>query len=201
MKTETTHCEEYHELILLADSGELTHDSRRELDMHLRDCPACAQYQNDIRRIIHDSREALPGGLPSEQTVSNIIAHAGNRHGRIIFFTQPWRAVAGIAAVLAVVMTTYIAFQTPEQRTGTSAYEAGDLHVMIALASEGESEIPASDSAGSDDAQLKELAGRLLRFQGFNTEESEDPEDITDLFLPTALQLRNTREFPEETNV
>lgn len=201
MKTANTHCDKIRELILLEESGELSQDSSTELNLHLKECRACAQYRREIRTIINCGRNALPGGLPSEQTVNNIIARAGEQSGEIVFFAHPWRIAAGIAAVLAVILSTYLAVYTPETQSGNTAFETGDLHLMISLATEGELEMPFMDSTGSDEAQLKELAGRLLKLQGFSLEESEEPEDITDLFLPTVLQLHNTPGSPSETSV
>lgn len=201
MKRPDANCDKFHQLLLLEESGELTQDRRRELEIHLNECSDCANYRREITTILNLGRKSLPGGLPSVQAINNILARAGEPGGEIVFFAHPWRIAAGIAAVLAVILGVFFTVTTPSGPSGNAGFAAGDLNVVLSLADEDGTETPTAGQAGSEEAQLKELAGRLLKMQGFSIEETEEPEDVIDLFLPTALQSHNIPASQAETSV
>jgi hypothetical protein len=202
MKTQHTYCDKIQEFILLEESDGLNPEQAGELSKHLDQCPDCARYKSDYMTLMSASRTALPDGIPSEKTMQNILAHAEKREGKIVHFTGAWRAIASIAAVLAVIFGTYVSLYSPDPGPQTQGYGIGDMQTMVSFASDGVIAEPSGDGVVGDEAhQLRELADQLLQLQGFTIEEKIETEDITDLFLPTALQSRSTREFPAGTSV
>lgn len=203
MNTQHTYCDKIHELILLEDSGELSRDEAQELGKHLDKCPNCDAYRNDIGALMNESRSALPDGMPSEESVANVISFADSDKGsNVVFFTSPWRIAAGIAAVLAIALGSFLSVYPPNNTSSNDdGYGIGDVQIMVSLASNGDVTTPSEDSELTDEAQLKALANTLLKLQGFEMEEREDTGDLTDLFLPTALQLRSTRVSPAGISV
>ncbi len=202
MNTQHTYCDKVNELILLEDSGELSRDEAQELGKHLEQCPDCDAYRNDVSALMDESRNALPGGMPSEESVAKVISFADSDKGHVVFFTSPWRIAAGIAAVLAIALGSFLSVYTPNNSSSNDGgYGIGDVQIMVALASDGNVATPSEDSDLTDEAQMKALAKTLLKLQGFEMEEQEDTGDVTDLFLPTALQLRSTRVSPAGTSV
>jgi anti-sigma factor RsiW len=202
MNTQHTYCDKIHELILLEDSGELSRDEAQELGKHLDKCPDCDAYRNDVKSLMNESRDALPGGTPSEESIEKVISFAQSDKGNVVFFASPWRIAAGIAAVLAIALGSFLAVHTPNNAASNDGgYGIGDVQIMVALASDGNVTTPSEDSDLTDEAQLKALANTLLKLQGFEMKEQEDTGDVTDLFLPTALQLHSTRVSPAGISV
>lgn len=71
-------CKHFEELCSASIDGELTHAQKRELDAHLKDCPACAAYLEDIRLLRTawgDFKEPLPEVL-HEGIMRGILAEA-----------------------------------------------------------------------------------------------------------------------------
>jgi hypothetical protein len=201
MKTEHTYCDKVKQLILLEDSGELTSNQAAELSQHIEQCPDCANYKSDLQTIFSASKKALPDGAPSDKAIENILTHAESDNN-VVYFSNPWRIAAGIAAVFAVILSTYLAVYTPDTKSGgKTSHGVGNVQMMVALASDGDVDTSNDETGLTDEAKLQSLAEHLLKLQGFAVGDQMEPEDITDLLLPTALQWRNTPGFPEEKDV
>ncbi len=201
MKTENTYCDEMRQLILLEDSGELTREKAGELGRHLAECSECDAYRNDVGLLMQEGRSALPDAAPSAEAVSSILEQAA-RPQNVVRFPNLWRYAAAAAAVLVLLAGTYTALYNPaDNPADTEGYGVDDLQIMVAFASDGSVEAPEQEGSADNEQQLKSLANTLLRLQGFTIEEEAEPEDITDLFLPTALQSRSTPASPAGTSV
>ena len=201
MKTEHTYCDKMKELILLEDSGELNETQTTELGDHMGRCPTCASYKADMQTICSAGREALPDGAPSDKAIENILAQA-ERSNNVVYFSSPWRIATGIAALFAVILGTYLSLHNPGATSSESmSHGVGNVQIMVALISDGDVDTSSDGVELTDEAQLQNLAKHLLKLQGFTIEEPAEPEDLTDLLLPTALQWNNTPGFPEEKDV
>jgi len=197
MNKQDTYCDKIHALILLEESGELTSGQAAELEKHLADCPACVSYRNDAAALINAGRTALPDIEPSRQAVAGVLANAQGATN-VVHFVSPLRYAAAAAAILALVLGAYFTIYRPGNNGGDSqSYEAGDVQILAAIASDGSVEADDTGTAGQE--ELKELAETLLRLQGFKMDEGE--ADITEIFLPTDLQSRNTPASPAGTSV
>jgi len=194
MKSQNTCCDKIRNLILLQDSGELTAGQEDELMKHIGQCPDCSSYRDDVSTLIAEGRTALPDAKPSRQAIEGILQNAGTRRGAVVHFVHPLRYAAAAAAVLALLLGTYMALYTPDHTSGGPAgYGVGDVQIMVALASDGSVNTSEEEPGNSDEEKLHALADTLLRLQGFKMEEDEDRSaDITDLLMPTALLLRST---------
>ena len=203
MKKQDTYCEKIRNLILLQDSGELMAGQADEINRHIGQCRNCRSYLHDVRTLMTEGRTALPDSVPSRRALEKVLESAAAGRGTVVRFVNPLRYAAAAAAVLALLLGTYIALYTPERTGGgPSGYVVGDVQIMVALASDGSVGTADEEAGRSDEEKLKALADTLLRLQGFKLEESEsEPQDITDLLLPTALLLRNTPESPSGTSV
>lgn len=202
MKEQNTYCDKMRQLILLEDSGELTREQATELGQHLAQCGECDSYRNDIEKIMSQSRTALPSAAPSAEAVSNILAQARPEQHKLIAFPRVWRYAAAAAAVLVLFAGTYMALYTNNGgTTEAQGYGVDDVNIMVAFASDGSVEAPDSESEVNSDEQLKSLADTLLKLQGFTLEEETESEDLTDLFLPKALQSHSRSAFHAGTSV
>lgn len=197
MKKNTAHCERMRNLLILQESGELTAGDAEELARHLDNCAECKAFRSDMTCIVENCRTCLPEHLPSDNTVNLVLEHARSGKPNIIPFVRYMRTAAGIAALFAVMLSVFfLADRRNASSPSGSDSGSGRMEIILALASGGEIQAEASVTADSEDEKLQALSKQLLLIQGFGFEETADPDDVTGLFMPTALLSRNNPSVP-----
>jgi anti-sigma factor RsiW len=168
-------CEQIGELCSSYLSGELTPDQVRELEAHLRSCPACATEVALQRRVDAELRSTVMAeevdASAIEQRVRQFIAHT-QTHKR----HSGWRVVAVIAAGLVLFFMGYRVVRTPPL---TKMYsDAAQDHVRTARHREWISDhasvaqlaedhgIPASLIIGAAPAGFRLRYAKLCRLDG-----------------------------------
>lgn len=158
-------CNDYTNLILLADSGELPADQRVELDRHLAGCADCRRYRDDLNRISKVAKPALAGAGPSPWVVRNILAQAHPAQRRM------WApSIAGALALAASLLV--ITLVLPNGDGPATMDQPGEsieaVHTLLALAEDVPEESRGTRQTVKGEEAVRELAAELLRYGGFN---------------------------------
>ena len=162
-------CDDIEQLILLAESGELPPDRRREIDDHMASCARCSRYREEAGEITRLAAGSLPAE-PSPFLVSRILAYAGSRsaHSPRVLAWIPHPRLLALAATLLVAACAWVTLFRPGKSDPVT-----DVHTLAALMSvetETDTGIPVSLGSPSEDA-LRALARELLRVEGFAADE------------------------------
>jgi hypothetical protein len=177
-------CSDFEQAILLSSSGELQEADTMKLEEHVGDCESCRAYRADLGST-SSAFASVHVPEPSPGIVEGIIkaGEISRGRGRLVMFPFPVRRALASAACLMIIAGGVFMMQDSEQDDGMN-----ELSSIISLVSEDQSDLECEDA-------LCLLAEQLLTLQGFN-----DPDEFIELEypdeepLPTALQLRNTRE-------
>jgi len=158
-------CNDYTNLILLADSGELSADQRVELDWHLAGCADCRRYRDDLNRLNKVAKPALAGAGPSPWVVRNILAQAHPARRRM------WApSIAGALALAAslLVITLVLPHGNGPAPTDQPGESIEAIHTLLALAEDMPEESSGARQTVKGEEAVRELAAELLRYGGFN---------------------------------
>ena len=99
-------CKEAERWVLLSDSGELPPRKLARLERHLEQCPDCAAFRDDLKRIAQSARRALPAEQPGPAALAAIMRAArerlaSGRPPRRPLFARGYPAAAGVLALAA----------------------------------------------------------------------------------------------------
>jgi hypothetical protein len=130
-----TDCPRWRELLAVLPPDELSPSAQRDLDAHLRSCPACTSVRDQYRLLstsLQDfSSDALPPGLPprllqlwQEQSAQGEANQSKTQSVRIRWRSHikasPVRTIfMGIAAVSLVAVLFFVPFLTPHPARST----------------------------------------------------------------------------------
>ncbi|MEM7391360.1 MAG: hypothetical protein AAF492_03350 [Verrucomicrobiota bacterium] len=116
--------DQFEQLILLEQSGELSPDQQVELDRYLAEHPEAASYRDDVRHLTNEARKAPIDLTVSELTMERIMGEA-EKAVRTPKKDKPlWIQVLKAAALLGLALGLFLAFKpggsghiakTPEQ--------------------------------------------------------------------------------------
>jgi hypothetical protein len=181
-------CKTYHDLVLLADSGEIDTRRRQELERHLAECGDCRAYRSDTRRMLAISKPVLDADGPGRHVIERIhdAALDAPRGSVILFRRRVAQALACAAALTAIAGGAALLL------ANRTARPVEELHAIIAMVGgEEAARIHASAEAalgsGSSTApanaqsehQLRALARQLLHMEGMSVEDAPE-EDSAD---------------------
>jgi hypothetical protein len=162
-------CEQIQNMLLLADTNEISQEQRAELEKHLAQCPACLALQRETEKIIEISRSALYTGEPNPATITSILRAGNNYVGKPAVFNL-WRpsaillpAAAVLIAVIALFASIYPGNKVKDVKTHRIAY----LNDLMAIISPTIEDFTDEYSNGEKSADIRMVAHRLLIFQGF----------------------------------
>ncbi|MGD2174591.1 MAG: zf-HC2 domain-containing protein [Candidatus Brocadiaceae bacterium] len=114
----------YRKRLMAYHDGELTPERRRELEEHLKDCPACAAELEELRTLSGVLGEAEAPTMP-EGMVERLRGAVPAARERTI--VRLCRAVSLAAAVLLVVCGGWVWYETAEGRAALAAPPAWEV--------------------------------------------------------------------------
>jgi len=112
------------EYILLYEQNLLEPEERRELEEHLRGCPACQGTLVKVREYLPLLHEALaPRELPAEELLRRAKAHAEankeKKAAKVLMFRRVRVAVTGFAVAAAAAAGLFVFVRTRQVGPGT----------------------------------------------------------------------------------
>lgn len=174
--------------ILLAESGELSEREARELEMAMDTDASARKFRADLRRLSGDAQRFLEAEGPGEPVMIRIRRQALTVAARPLLFRHPAFPALACAAALLVVVSGWLLFQ----RSQPALSPVDQVQTLMAMVME--EEFVDAHEAMNREAELKELAQKLLLMEGLQIEESStDLETEFWELPPTVLRERNTR--------
>lgn len=162
-------CEQIQNMLLLAETNEISPQEQAELDVHLAQCPACSVLRTKTKKIIDISRNALPSREPAITTINSILKEGNNYIARPAVF-RLWRAATVLlpaAAILIAIAALFIPIHTKEQAKDTETQQMAHLYDLMAIISPTIEDFIDEYSVSQTVPSIRMVAQRLLVFQGF----------------------------------
>lgn len=170
-------CTDARDMMMLAESGEITAADARALAAHRAHCPACAEAARDWARLAGAARAALLDGAPSERALDAIRrAASAPRQARVRPFPRlEWlRAAAAALVVISLAGIAGLSVVGGVERASLNRHREriATLRAIIGFTSEAAAVAPSAESAAAREQELRELAEQLLIFEGMIHEET-----------------------------
>lgn len=162
-------CERMQNMLLLAETNEISPQEQAELDAHLAQCHTCSALRIKTKKIIEISRNAITAQEPATVTINSIVNEGNNYIARSVVF-RLWRPAAVLlpaAAILIAIATLFIPIYTKEQAKDTEAQQMAHLYDLMAIISPTIEDFTDEYSASPTTPSIRMVAQRLLVFQGF----------------------------------
>lgn len=170
-------CEKYWILLSAGLDGELSSEEERELEEHLRACPACRALSEELSGI-HTAMSGPAAEAPA-QLLENVMAAVRAEGASPLPFSREqekkkshlkrWKSWGGMAAVIAIVLLGTVAFRLSGNAPTSTAGGAGMPALMAAVPDE-EGDRAASRAAdpesAAQDAEQKESASGVQEYAG-----------------------------------
>lgn len=156
-------CEHYYELISAQLDRELTREEEQELNAHLEQCPSCRALAEQLAGL-HEDFSALED-VPAPEGFTQGVMERIREEKKVIplFKRSQFKAVAGLAACLAICVGLYGAGQLPF----TNEAEKGQLQ----KAAEG------SSASYDNSGEYESGSDHLTEFYTSSNGETEDTEE------------------------
>ena len=200
-------CNDMEKLILLSQSGELSHWKRRRLELHLAACAECKTFEAETVRLTAATREAAAidcQTLPAE-VLRDILRKAGRRadlpETAWIPALRPLLALAaGLGLIVGILSLPTL--RSPRAPGHHSAHNGmGDLSSLLTLMIGTDQEDTELAPHSPASLNRSDMAHRILLLQGMNVETPEPDLEETTLpeeIQPTTLQWHSSPGVPFE---
>jgi hypothetical protein len=187
-------CSKAKNMLLLAQSAELSDGGRRKLDAHLAVCAGCRSEKADLKRLTAVTHAVYMRAEPSAAVLARIRAEAEAEASPagILYWRPAFARAVGLAASVSLVVGAWLyCARTPESE------RVAELHALVTLCSEDAGTPPATPlvSPLPEDA-YDGLGSLLLRLEGLNLEDIPlgdlTTEDLTEPEEPDPTDLQSS---------
>lgn len=179
--------------ILLKDSGELSGNQQKDLDIHLKGCEYCAKYDKTMQSVMDLAIQNMPDNGPSDEILDNINKQAKAVNRRSLIFRRHIIQWAAAAALVLIVIGNW----SFSPQTRYSDTKISDMYAILALVTDNAYN---SDNITDDNSQnsvIPDMEDLLLQME--DSSEDYDPTE-EELWVPQTKspQSYNNRETQQK---